>query len=323
MKKIVTLGSATQDFFLRCEDVQNIHLHTKVDVQELHTAPGGGATNTAVAFKRLGFEVTAFFKIGDDLVGQQIIQELLREGIHIPTFSREHFGLMSTGTSYIIPKDAHEWQIFAHHGANAEFTLIDVELPDLQTIDCLFISPLTGPIAEKLPVIVDKAKDHQCFISVNPGMQQLINYAALQGALHSIDLLIMNSEEAHVFFKAFTGQQLARNWRLFFDMVLTRGPRIAIITDGARGVYVATESTVFYHPSLPIKPTNTVGAGDAFGATFTACILQGKSIEDAIIYGIINSTSCLVSKDAKAGLLNFASIEKRIHDIHRTELTVL
>jgi Sugar kinases, ribokinase family len=321
--KIVTLGSATQDVFIRCEDVQEIHLHTKVDVQELHTSTGGGATNTAVAFKRLGFEVTTFFKISDDQAGHQIMYALAQENIHVPIFTPENFALLPTGTSFITPTPDHEWRLFVYRGANTEFDKTDIDFSVLHAADCVYIAPLTGPAAEQLPDIVNAAYAQNRFIAINPGRHQLINHTALHASLHAIDLVIMNAEEAHVFYKAFTGKELASNWRAFFDVILACGPQIAIVTSGAHGVYVATESTIYFHPSLPIKPTNTVGAGDSFGATFTACLLQNKSIEDAIIYGIINSASVLVNKDAQAGLLTPQEIDQRILAIHRTQLQVL
>src|SRR5581483_11962742 len=97
MKKILTIGSATQDIFIHYEDAATLHLHsnkskksyilleqgTKIDVNELEYATGGGATNSAVSFQRLGHNVTSFFKIGTDQAGIYIKEQLSKEQINM------------------------------------------------------------------------------------------------------------------------------------------------------------------------------------------------------------------------------------------------
>jgi sugar/nucleoside kinase (ribokinase family) len=75
---------------------------------------------------------------------------------------------------------------------------------------------------------------------------------------------------------------------------------------------VATKECIYFHPSLPINVVSTIGAGDAFGSCFVASIVQGKTIEQAMLRGIINSGSVLGFLAAKTGLLTTQALEKKV-----------
>ena len=60
---------------------------------------------------------------------------------------------------------------------------------------------------------------------------------------------------------------------------------------------------------------NTLGAGDAFGSCFAASIFLKKSVEQALVNGIINATSVISYLDAKTGLLNAAALEQRAREV--------
>ena len=136
--KVLTIGGATQDIIIEykpspsCITIESSpkgHLlackeGSKIEVQKLHYAIGGGAINAAVSFKRLGFEVSSFFKIGTDQAGQKIIQQLESEGVsaHYKTIQ-----LLQTGTSFIVPSPDKDRIIFAYRGANSTLKFDDIE----------------------------------------------------------------------------------------------------------------------------------------------------------------------------------------------------
>src|SRR5581483_11568459 len=89
---ILTIGGATQDIFIKHKHHQHEHTHertlsvleegTKIDVDDIHYCSGGGATNTAASFARLGYSTTSFFKVGDDPQGTFILNQLQSYGIN-------------------------------------------------------------------------------------------------------------------------------------------------------------------------------------------------------------------------------------------------
>lgn len=54
-----------------------------------------------------------------------------------------------------------------------------------------------------------------------------------------------------------------------------------VLTCGVNGSYVFTPGAVFFQETPSVQVADTVGAGDSFTGTFCACILKGKSVEEA------------------------------------------
>jgi len=53
------------------------------------------------------------------------------------------------------------------------------------------------------------------------------------------------------------------------------GPRVILVTDGARPVTVVVDGVVHRVPTPPVRVMDTVGAGDTFGGAFLACLVHG------------------------------------------------
>jgi len=129
--KVLIIGGATQDTFLEQVDTQTATLNkannlqrflllpeaAKIEVGNILYYSGGGATNSAVSFKRLGFGATPYCLIGDDCAGQNIIKEMVHEGVDTTLIHSSK--LYSTGMSYIIPSPTGERTILAFRGANS------------------------------------------------------------------------------------------------------------------------------------------------------------------------------------------------------------
>lgn len=58
------------------------------------------------------------------------------------------------------------------------------------------------------------------------------------------------------------------------DWVRRHGPRVVLVTDGARPVTVFCGSRVERLPAPPVEVVDTVGAGDTFGGAFLACLVH-------------------------------------------------
>jgi sugar/nucleoside kinase (ribokinase family) len=94
-----------------------------------------------------------------------------------------------------------------------------------------------------------------------------------------------------------------------------------VVTNGAEGVYVATNDRLYFHKSMHVKVVNTLGAGDAFGSSFVGALYAGNDVSDAIRYGIVNSASVIQHAGAKTGLLSAAALKERISKLDSSLLT--
>lgn len=364
--KVLTIGGATQDIFLHYKgtDIMTItkkNMHSnymlfgsgeKIEIETLIYQTGGGASNSAVSFKRLGLDASCFCNIGNDIGGQAIVTKLKEEGVdtNLINLNPQH----QTGISFIINSIEGDYTIFAYRGANSHLELEKLTFDAIKKSDQLYITSLSNEAAHILPSIVSFAKQHNVPVAINPGISQLEKGTEkLKESLQYIDILILNKLESQIFMFALTqndqsykkvlecvgSEQNQPNQneladqpsllntpiiyentyfslRNFFKVTLEMGPKIVIVTNGRNGVYVATQKEILFHPSIKIRVSNTVGAGDAFGSCFVASLMLGYDIESALRNGIINSASVLEKIGAKTGLLTHSELAQRATKIN-------
>ncbi len=210
--RVLTIGGATQDTYLMHQtsdmmtltqkdlkvDYMLLRAGSKIEVETIHRFVGGGATNAAVSFKKLGFDAACFCNIGTDDNATFIIEELNALGIDTSLITRttEH----ATGTSFILKAGKKDRTIFAFRGANEAMQHNKIPYDKIKQAQQLYITSLSKNSSQLLPDIVSFAHQNNIPVAINPGMSQLAGGAKiLQGALPFIDTLILNYEEAKAF----------------------------------------------------------------------------------------------------------------------------
>ena len=94
------------------------------------------------------------------------------------------------------------------------------------------------------------------------------------------------------------------------------GPKIALITDGPNGAYAFDGTEMLKVPMYPdpSPPANRTGAGDAMTSTFVIALALGKSLEEALLWGPVNSMSVVQHIGAQKGLLSRDALLKLLAD---------
>jgi ribokinase len=362
--KVLTIGGATEDVYLVSKGADSMTINKKnaqtdfllfqsgekIDIKELAYMTGGGATNTAVTFKKLGFEVDCFVKIGKDKAGEHILSDLAKH--EVGTKQIKQSDQHQTGTSFIVNSHNKTRTIFAYRGANGFIQEEDIPYDQIKKYDQLYITSLSNKSCKYLPKITDIAKQHNIPVAINPGTSQLkVNTESLKQSLKNIDTLILNSSEAKIFMSTLAAsdqvyqQALKSNSepkqcesptdiekpyliqnpviyeniffsiKKFFQEILKAGPNTVVITNGCNGVYAAQKNKIFFHPSIKTNIVDNVGAGDAFGSCFTASILMNADIKSSLRNGVLNSASVLEKLGAKQGLLDTGQLNEKIKSI--------
>jgi ribokinase len=345
--KVLVIGGATLDMIIAYEDMETM-IHQckdsaqsyllleegkKIEVLAQQTASGGGATNAAVAFKRQGYEVDLFCKLGRDVAGEMVLRELEQHGIS--TVDIRFDDEIGTATSFVVPSLKGDRTVFAYRGANANVLSEELPWDKMHTVGLLYVTSLSRASAAHLPHIVTHAKKLGMHVVVNPGVSQLKRGGGyLRDSLEAIDTLILNEEEAKILMVSMLqdegltsvtegeeGGKLAQttgsfdlgyfNLREFFQKILSLGPSVVVVTNGSEGVYVATPEQLYFHAASQVNVVNTLGAGDAFGSGFTGTWHRTGDVEEAIRSGIVNSASVIGYPDAKTGLLPEATLQER------------
>jgi sugar/nucleoside kinase (ribokinase family) len=368
MKTIVTIGGATQDIFLQqnakdqlpaCAQDHKKYLlleeGAKLDVADLHYATGGGATNSAISFKKQGFIVSAFFKVGKDSPGEFIVDHLAKAGIDIASHAVS--SKAKTGISCILPSLSGNRTIFVYRGANGTLQEQDLPFDIIDNHDCLYITALAGKAAALLPILTTYAKQKtnnktpKC-IATNPGSCQLTPtmIPLLLQALPHVDIFILNAHEARLLASYLASTQKTntspqtlqvststppellttfledKQVRMslvdYCARIAAYGPRVVVITNGSEGVYVYTPQKLLFHPSLKLGIASTVGAGDAFGSTFVGSLLQEHTPEQAVIRGIINSAHVVKGMGATSELLTNQELTQKAEALGTHSLNI-
>jgi ribokinase len=267
MKPIVTVGSINMDLVSSAERIPRPG-ETLIG-RTFHANSGGKGANQAVAVARLGYPSVMLGMVGDDALGEQLLQTLLSYGV-----DTSHIGVApgSSGTASIVVDIAGENAIVVTPGANLSVTpkyleskrevlcsaglvLAQLEVP-LQTI-----SWLAEYCAElKIPLMLDPAP--AAFLP-----PQLLS---------QVTWFTPNQTEAAFY----AGEELSQEGTLasFFNMGLHQ----VVLKLGANGVLIACDDGRREHiPAFPVETVDTTAAGDAFNGAFGVALLRGKSIRES------------------------------------------
>ena len=88
------------------------------------------------------------------------------------------------------------------------------------------------------------------------------------------------------------------------------GPKIVVVTDGVNGSY-AFNGQDFWHMGILDTPViERTGAGDAFATGVVTALFYKKSINEAMCWGTVNSSSVIMEYGPQDGLLTRSGIAK-------------
>ena len=356
--KIFTIGGATFDIFVQSKDQGIMEFMTETDrekwlclkhggkikVREVVETFGGGATNTGIAFSRMGFDVYTCAKVGAEH-GEEVIENLEREGVctdFIRNTKRD-----KTAFSDIINTIDGDRTVLAYAGANKYFSAKDLPVKKLEKADWIFLNHLTEKNSQIPKVLLSVLKKNPDIkLAWNPGKEQLEQgVKKWKQLLSRTEILFVNKEEAALFTK--TPYQLAgikkhdpkyhiHTVRDFLppyaddvsEIMLEffkYGVKYVVITDGRNGSQVSDGKRLYFSPVLSTKRVDTLGAGDSFASGFTSAMILGKNLKTALIYGTLNANSVVNHFGAQKGLLTKSEMNKRFkaQDIQVTSTKLL
>ncbi len=308
MYDIITIGSSVRDVFLKTGDFQVrksidsptgeeqcFPLGSKIEVEEIAFASGGGGTNAAVTFARQGFNIACVGVIGDDIGGKEIIAELNHEGV-ATDFIHEH-DQGHTAYSIILVNNSGERTILSYKGEGQHFDVKHIPLEKLKS-NWFYVDSLGGHY-DLFEAVVRHAVDNNIKIGFNPGGKELAHgLEKLRSYLKHIDVYITNKEE---------GAELVdtdpANQKETLDRLQEVVGGIVVLTNGHEGVIVRDGSKE-YTAGVPDSPVvERTGAGDAFGSGFVSEYMRSSDIEKAIQFATANASSVVTQFGSKAGIL--------------------
>ena len=87
-------------------------------------------------------------------------------------------------------------------------------------------------------------------------------------------------------------------------------PPHVVVTLGERGVRILPERTEL--PALPARVLDTTGAGDALAGAAAAALSEGRSLEDALEWGIATASLAVERPGCQPAMPRRAEVEDRM-----------
>ena len=314
----LAIGDIVSEPFIRLQDAyiatgeheeENLCMRfgDKIPYQEVTFVPAvGNASNAAVSAARLGLSSALRGYVGDDRYGKECLEVLASEGVDTSYMVTEpgkktnyHFVLWFETDRTILVK--HEEFTYTVPEVAEDPTW--VYLSSLAANSLSYHNALTSWLAER-PAIK---------FAFQPGTFQMsLGKEKLKGLYERSDLFFCNREEA----ARILGHEDPGDIKALLRDIRALGPKVAIITDGTEGAYAYDGQKMLFIPMYPDSrgPFERTGAGDAFASTVCAALALGKPLEEALLWGPINSMSVVQEVGAQAGLLTRLTLENSLAD---------
>jgi len=336
MTNIVTIGSATVDVFVECDEANIVSVATKnknstfmsypygskMDITNFSSNVGGGGVNTAVNFANLGFNTSAIFKIGDDIYSEGILNNLKNTKVDLSSIIYDKN--LSTGFSIILVSFQGDRTVLAHRGTNAKILKSEIDFNKLKNADFLYIAPLNGESNKILPSLINFAKENNIKTCFNVGTTSLKKgWKYIEKILQDVHIVVLNKEEATICTNTevrpdtkdekFSDNIIHPDIITMLNKLKVRDYQVVVITDGGNGAYAFDGKNYYFCPVFNSKVISTLGAGDAFASTFCAALSRtNKNVGESLMYASVNSASVVSKFGATEGLLNFDKIELKL-----------
>lgn len=307
MYDVITVGSATVDAFADTdselvkiksssseEDLIAYPSGTKMIIKELDFKIGGGGTNTAVSFSRLGLKTAYLGKLGVDANGDKVIELLDKENIDFIGPRKKG----KTGFSVILDSIEHDRTILTHKGVNNKLLWEQVNKRKLNS-KWLYLSSMMGKSLDMMKRLARYANKKGIKIAFNPSSYLIKEHKEdVLDILSNTKTLIFNREEAQLLCGNKEIKKLLKECN-------GKGPDITIITDGKEGCYSYDGKVMYKVYANNVKVREATGAGDAFASSFIAGLAKGKDLKTSLELGITNAESVIQNVGAKEVLLTY------------------
>lgn len=299
MNSVVSLGIHIVDILGR--PVTYIPEGQNVDIlEEIRITVAGTAAGTSIDLAKLGADVVAMGAIGNDELGNFIVNTMTHYGIDTANLVRK-VGVQTSATMLPIRPNGERPALHVP-GANHELTFADLNLEAIKSAKILHLGGtclMSKFDGEPTVQALQFAKAHGVtvtfdLVAINrPDLMELI-----QPLLPYIDYFMPSLDEARMM----TGMH---NRQEVIDYFLERGVGHTVLKMGANGSSIASKTIgEFRIPAFKVPVVDTTGCGDGYCAGFIVGLLNGWTLEEAGRLGTAASGLVATGLGSDAGIVN-------------------
>ena len=231
--------------------------------------PGGGPFNTARALARLEAPAAFLGHFSTDEFGRMLADQLAADGasLALATFGPEPttIAVANIGGDGLAE---YEFLIQGTSAPNLTLDMIPAELPvEVKAVHLGTLGLVLEPMASSLAALVRREHGRR-LVMLDPNIRPVLTtdpqYRSRLDSLISQSTIVKASDaDLDWLFPGLDRMAAAR-------ALLARGPKMVVVTLGAKGAIGVTASAEVRVPAPVVRVVDTIGAGDAFGAALLA-----------------------------------------------------
>lgn len=269
-------------------------------IDDFTLAVSGAGGTAAIAAAKMGLKTLAVAGVGEDLMGDWVLQRLQHFGVD--TWGVQHKPEWRTSSSIVTTRA--DGSRPAHHmlGATKDFFVGETMIPrvvDAKVFHIGGIGLMNAMDKGQNAVVMKAAKAGGAITTVDVFAGSPKDLPAIASVLPYTDYFMPSIEEA----QALCGRNDYGDTAKFF---LDMGVKACVLTLGGDGAYYYDRDGVsFKVPAFDIKVKCTCGCGDAFGAGFTVALVKGFDTETSVQFAQATSALKATGLGSQAGVESF------------------
>ena len=271
---------------------------------------GGSPANIAMNIKRLGGNSALSSAVGNDGLGDFLINHLKNNSIDTRYISK-----VNNSTSMVLVSKSKTTPVPIFY-RGADYNLQYDDNIEYALKNCKIVHFSCWPISQKnsrqtIEKVIDKAKENNILIGFDPNYHEMIwekNHNGLEyikNIISKVDIIKPSEVDAERIFGCDTPKKQVKK---FIDL----GAKLVIMTLGKDGAIVTNGDETLTFKTFATEIVDTTGAGDAFWSGFYTGLTKSYSLKDSLNLGF--ATSAFKLKHVGA-IANLPTIEE-IKDIY-------
>ena len=271
-----------------------------VFIDDLTLAVSGAGGTAAIAAAKMGLKTLAVAGVGEDLMGDWVLQRLKHFGVD--TWGVQHKPEWRTSSSIVTTRADGSRPALHMLGATKDFFVDEAMIPrvvDAKVFHIGGVGLMNAMDKGQNAVVMRAAKAGGAITTVDVFAGSSKDLPAIASVLPYTDYFMPSIEEA----QALCGRSdYADTAKFFLDM----GVKACVLTLGGDGAYYHdSEGTSFKVPAYDIKVKCTCGCGDAFNAGFAVGLVKGLDIETCVRFAQATSALNATGLGSQAGVESF------------------